>query len=82
MMKTVNRICQILSVILAVVSLVLFFMNFATITTTAGEVNAVGAALGFGSKLEVAGTEYNMARSADILFCFWITVIGLVLSVF
>ena len=82
MMKTVNRICQILSVILAVVSLVLFFMNFATITTTAGEVNAVGAALGFGSKLEVAGTEYNMARSADILFCFWLTVIGLVLSVF
>ncbi|MGN1320891.1 MAG: hypothetical protein ACI4U6_07225, partial [Acutalibacteraceae bacterium] len=81
-MKTVNRICQILSVILAVVSLVLFFMNFATITTTAGEVNAVGAALGFGSKLEVAGTEYDMARSADILFCFWLTVIGLVLSIF
>lgn len=81
-MKTVNRICQILSIILAVVSLVLFFAPFATITTPAGEATAVGAVYGFGGKLTVAGTEYNMARSADILFCFWLTVIALVLSIF
>ncbi len=81
-MKTVNRICQILSIIFAAVSLVLFFTNFATIITTAGSVDAVGAALGFGGKLTVADVEYNMARSADILFCFWLTVIGLVLSIF
>ena len=31
-MKTVNRICQILSIIFALVSLVLFFTPFATIT--------------------------------------------------
>lgn len=82
MMKTVNRICQILSVIFAAVSLVLFFTNFVTITTSAGSVDAVGAALGFGSKLTIADVEYDMARSADILFCFWLTVIGLLLSVF
>ncbi len=82
MMKTVNRICQILSVIFAAVSLVLFFTNFATFTTSAGSVDAVGAALGFGSKLTIADVEYDMARSADILFCFWLTVIGLLLSVF
>lgn len=82
MMKTVNRICQILSVIFAAVSLVLFFTNFATFTTSAGSVDAVGAALGFGSKLTIADVEYDMAKSADILFCFWLTVIGLVLSVF
>ncbi len=81
-MKTVNRICQIFSIIFAVVSLVLFFTDFATITTTAGEVNAVGAALGFGSKLTVAEVEYDMAKSADILFCFLLTVIGLLLSAF
>ena len=81
-MKTVNRICQILSVIFAAVSLVLFFTNFATITTSAGSVNAVGAALGFGGKLTIADVEYDMAKSADILFCFWLTVIGLLLSVF
>ncbi len=82
MMKTVNRICQILSVIFAAVSLVLFFTDFATIATTAGSVNAVGATLGFGSKLTIAEIEYDMARSADILFCFWLAVIGLVLSIF
>lgn len=82
MMKTVNRICQILSVIFAAVSLVLFFTNFATLTTSAGSVEAVGAALGFGSKLTIADVDYDMARSADILFCFWLTVIGLVLSAF
>ncbi len=82
MMKTVNRICQILSVIFAAVSLVLFFTDFATLTTAAGSVDAVGAALGFGSKLTIAEIEYNMARSADILLCFWLAVIGLVLSVF
>ena len=82
MMKTVNRICQILSVIFAVVSLVLFFTPFATIATKNGDVSMVGAALGFGAKTELAGVEYDMAKSADILFCFWLTVLGVLLSVF
>ena len=81
-MKTVNRICQILSIIFAVVSLILFFTPFATIATNNGDVSMVGAALGFGSKIDLAGTEYDMAKSADILFCFWLTVLGVVLSVF
>ncbi len=82
MMKTVNRICQILSVIFAIVSLVLFFTPFATITTNSGDTTMVGAALGFGSSTEVAGTPYDMAKSADILFCFCLTVIGALLSIF
>ena len=82
MMKTVNRICQILSIIFAVVSLILLFTPFATIATNNGDVSMVGAALGFGSKIDLAGTEYDMAKSADILFCFWLTVLGVVLSVF
>ncbi len=81
-MKTVNRICQILSIIFAVVSLALFFTDFATITNSLGSVDAVGAALGFGGKLTVSSTEYDMAKSADILFCFWLTVIGVLLSAF
>ena len=81
-MKTVNRICQILSVIFAVVSLVLFFTPFATIATNSGDASLGGAALGFGAKTEVAGVEYDMAKSADILFCFLLTVIGVLLSVF
>ena len=48
MMKTVNKICQILSVIFAAVSLVLFFTDFVTFTTLKGSETAVGATLGFG----------------------------------
>ncbi len=81
-MKTVNRICQVLSIIFAIVSLVLFFTPFATIVTTGGDTTMVGAALGFGSNTDVAGTTHDMAKSADILFCFCLTVIGVLLSVF
>ena len=81
-MKTVNKICQILSVIFAAVSLVLFFTDFVTFVTANGSGTAVGATLGFGSNLTIAGQEFDMAVSAQIQFCFWLTAIGLLLSVF
>ncbi len=82
-MKTVNRICQILAIVFGVASLALFFTKFATIVSNGASVDFVGAALGFGSKKELAdGTVADMARSADILFCFWLTVIGFVMSIF
>ncbi len=82
-MKALNKVCQFLTIALGLGALVLFFLKFATITVEGGEsVSLIGAALGFGTKTEVAGTEYDMARSADILFCFWLTVIGLLFSVF
>lgn len=82
-MKTLNKVCQFLAIALGLASLVLFFTKFATITLADGQsADFVGAALGFGSKKTIAGTEYDMARSADILFCFWLTVIGFVMSAF
>ena len=80
-MKTLNRICQILAIAFALGSLVLFFTHFATIITGGNNAELVGAQLAFGSKIKVAGTEYDMAKSTDILFCFWMTVLSLVLSV-
>ena len=67
-MKTVNRICQILAVVFGLGSLVLFFTTFATVVSGGNNVNLVGAQLAFGSKITVAGTEYDMAKSSDILF--------------
>lgn len=81
-MKTVNKICQILAIVFGLGSVILFFTNFATITTGGTDVSLVGAQLAFGSKIKVAGNEYDMARSAQILFCFWLTVIGTVISAF
>lgn len=80
-MKTLNRICQILAIVFGVASLVLFFARFATVISGGNEVNLVGAQLGFGGKVTVAGTEYKMAKSSDILFCFILTVLSAVFGV-
>ena len=81
-MKIVNRICQVLSIAFGLTALVMFFLKFATIISSGNAVEAIGAELAFGGKLSVAGTEVDMAKSTDILFCFLLTVIGLVMSVF
>ncbi len=80
-MKTVNKICQILAMVFGLASVAMFFMNFATIVTDGNSVTAIGAVLGFGSNVEVAGKEIAMAKSADIWFCFWLSAIGFIISV-
>ena len=80
-MKTVNRICQIAAAVLGVAALVLFFARFATVISGGNEVNLVGAQLGFGGKVTVSGTEYKMAKSSDILFCFILTVLSAVFGI-
>ena len=79
-MKLLNKICQIAAIVFGVGSIVLFFTEFAKIAVEAGTVTPVGAQLAFGGKVDLAGG--NLARSADILLCFWLTVIGAALSVF
>lgn len=82
-MKTVNKICYVLAAAFGLASLALFFTNFATIYSGDTAINFVGAALGFGAKKTLAdGTVVDMARSADILFCFFLTAIGFIVSIF
>ena len=80
-MKTLNKICQILAIVFALGSLVLFFVPFATITTAGNEVSLVATELSFGSKIEVAGKVFDMAKSSKILFCFLVTAIAAVTSI-
>jgi preprotein translocase subunit SecE len=75
-MKTINKVCQILAIVFALGSLVLFFFDFATITTAGKELSFVGAQLSFG------GGEHGLAKSADILFCFCLTAISLLITGF
>lgn len=81
-MKAVNKIFRFLAIALGAASLVLFFTRFATLTSSAGEVSLVGAQLAFGSKITVGGTEFNMAISSHILFCFILTALSLIISIF
>ena len=82
-MKTLNKICQVLAIVLGLASLVLFFTDFAAIVTDGATEKLVGAQIAFGSKYTTAaGTAYDMAKSAQILFCFWLTAIAAVMSIF
>ncbi len=80
-MKTLNKICWILGIILGLASVVLFFTDFATVVTGGNAATLVGAELGFGANYKLDGTEYDLAKSAHILLCFWLSVIGTVFSV-
>lgn len=80
-MKIINRLCQILGIAFSLCALVLFFTKFATVAFSGGNASFVGAELGFGIKKTVGEAAYDMARSADILFCFFLTVFGLIFSI-
>ena len=82
-MKALNKICQVLAVVFGLASIVLFFTQFATIVTDGATEKLVGAQLAFGSKFTTeAEVTYDLAKSAKILFCFWMTVIAAVMSGF
>ena len=82
-MKALNKVLRFLVTVLGLGTLVLFFMDFAAITVgEASPSSVVGAVLAFGGKATVAGLEYNMAVSADLLFCFILTAIATLLSIF
>ena len=82
-MKTLNKICQVLAIVFALASLVLFFTNFATIVTGGVEEKVVGAQLAFGSKYTTdADVTYDLAKSSQILFCFIITALSALMTIF
>lgn len=81
-MKVLNKICRFAAMAFGLASLVLFFMRFATVVSGENNVDLVGAQLAFGSKITVAGTEYTLAKSSDILFCLLLTALAFILSIF
>ena len=81
-MTNLNKIFRILTVVFGLASVVLFFTNFVNITMGNVAKDFVGAQLAFGSEVDIEGTKYDMAKSADILLCFWLTVIAFAMSIF
>lgn len=71
-MKAVNKICQILAIVLAVASLALFFVApFATVVTSSETYNLVGGELAFGG---------DVWKSAHIWFCFFLTAFSVLFA--
>ncbi len=79
-MKTMNKICQIMAIVFGLGALVLFFVPFATVTSGTESVSLAAAQLAFGTKATVGKVVYNMAKSADILFCLILTAFAAVMS--
>ncbi len=77
-MKTLNKICWIIGVILGLGSIVLFFTDFVTFTTNGEQISVIGAQLAFGGKIK--DTSYNLAKSGHVWFCFWLTVLSAVFA--
>lgn len=76
-MKAINKACQILAIVLAAAALVLFFVPFVTIVAESFSGTVVGAQLAFGGNLE--GLE-GLYKSANIWFCFFLTVFSLLFA--
>lgn len=82
-MKTLNKICQVLCVVFGLVAFVLFFMNFATFTVGDKSETLVGTVLAFGGKSKgIISKVVDLTVSAKILFCFILTAIGFIMSIF
>ena len=71
-MKVINKICQIMAIVLAVASLALFFVvPFATVVTSSETYNLVGGELAFGG---------DVWKSGHIWFCFFLTVFSAIFA--
>ena len=83
-MKVLNRICQALCIACGLAALILFFMNFATISFHGKSETLVGTVLAFGGKTKgvISKDPVKMAVSSKILFCLILTTIGAVMSIF
>ena len=82
-MKVINKSTQIIAIIASVAALVLFFMTFATVssTTTGETISLTGSQMAWKGDVEVAeGVTTELARSTDVWFCFILTLIGALFS--
>lgn len=75
-MKTTSLVLRILTLVLSIGALVLFFFNFATLMSGSNEVVASGTTLAFGSNVKVGDETVNLAKSSKLLFTMILTLIG------
>jgi len=80
--KACNKTTQILMIVASVAALVLFFLTFATVTSSDGKstLDLAGSQLAWNGDVEVNGQTLSLAKSTDIWFCFILTVLGILFS--
>lgn len=81
MMKALTKILKVLTFVLTLAGLALFFTNFVTLHLTDGNsVNLIGAQMAWGGKVNELGG--NIAKSPKIIFCMILMVIATIAAGF
>jgi preprotein translocase subunit SecE len=81
-MKTSSLCFKILTVLVSLVTLTLFFFGFASIVTSEGTYTLTGFQVAFGSTQTYAGTQINTYKGAWYAFAFILTALSVVFSAF
>ncbi len=76
-MKLLSKILRILTLVLSVGGLALFFTEFITCTIGGQEASLVGAQMAFGGSVGEIGT---LARSPKIIFCIFLAAIAVIFA--
>ena len=81
-MKLINNVLKILTLVLSVAGLALFFSNFVTFTTVDGgnTITLAGAQMAFGGHVDAISA--NMARSPKIIFCMLLSLVAIIASAY
>lgn len=81
-MKAINQICRILTAVLGLCAVVLFFFPFVSLPINSSPVDVSGAQLAFGITIQdAAGKSYNLANSLYFLFTFILSAFSAVMAV-
>ena len=79
-MKAASWITKILTCILAVAGIVLFFMSFVTIVSMGGTATLTGAQLSFGGSYDMAGETLTLYKSMYFTFAFILSALGVLMA--
>ena len=79
-LKAYNKTTQIFTVVASVAALVLFFLTFATVSSSNGSIEIAGSQLAWKGDVDINGQAVGLGRSAHIWFCFILTALGVLFS--
>jgi len=78
-MKALRDIFRILTLVFSFGAIILFFTSFTTITSNGNAITLAGSQIALGGKIDIGiGDKIAMAKSADVLFCFLLTIVSVI----
>lgn len=77
-MKTTNKLFQVLAIVSGALAFAFFIFPEFAVATLNGSVSLTGFQVAFGGSLELSGKTYDLARSAQVMFCILLNLLGVV----